>query len=89
MAAGAKDKKLSYRRGTTQHAVSVEILSTAARVTGSHVNCESGNISKTLQDGVAVTTITDRKFYMANRIATVPMAWSYLQNHSPIAGLFK
>jgi len=58
------------------------------KVTGSYVNCKSGNISKTVQHrDVFLLQITDRKCCMAYRIVTIPMTFSDLQGHAPIARL--
>jgi len=54
------------------------------KVTGSHVNCKSGNMSKMVQDRVVV--ITD---YLYDQIVALPMTLGDLQDHSTNASLFK
>jgi len=54
-------------------------------VTGSHVLCKSGNISKT---EMLLLQTTNRKSYMFYRITAIPMTLSDLQGHSPIASHF-
>jgi len=60
------------------------------KVTGSHVHCESGNISETVQDRDVTNLllqITDGKSYIAYQIVEIPMMMSDLQGHVPNAGL--